>query len=304
VFSWLSVTPPTKGRGAERINRMIAVIFNEEVSMGAPVVDTFKIINEHSRLVLEVEGEATTEGTLIEQYTDTGKKHQWWQLELVEPAGPDDEVFYNVKNVNSGMSLEVVGDSKESGADIVQRSYGDGPFNRQWELITVDGKVDVYKIRSRSSNLFLDDENGNKNAPAPVKQYAAYNADARQQWKLIRAGATIHEQTSQRQVLSARAEDAQGHALTLSAKLKVTVRRASDNQPVAGLPIRFNFSKTGGDLGTAVTNTEGIAECDSGTQIDLIRDAACLAFGYDAVFDGDAEYAPFVTHARILFGII
>lgn len=84
----------------------------------------------------------------------------------------------------------------------------------------------------------------------------------------------------------------------------MTVRRASDSQPVAGLPIRFIFSKTGGEIGTAVTNTEGIAECESGTQLNLIKDTASLALGYDAVFDGDAEYVPFTTHARILFGVI
>ncbi|MGH3770077.1 MAG: hypothetical protein ACRDRW_01525 [Pseudonocardiaceae bacterium] len=111
------------------------------------------------------------------------------------------------------------------------------------------------------------------------------------------------EQT-QRQILSARAEDAQGHALTLSAKLKVTVRRASDNLPVAGLPITFRFSKTGGELASSVTNTEGIAEAESGTQINLLKDAASLALGYDASFDGDATYGPFTTHARIIFGII
>ncbi|MGH3720606.1 MAG: hypothetical protein ACRDRI_17525 [Pseudonocardiaceae bacterium] len=109
---------------------------------------------------------------------------------------------------------------------------------------------------------------------------------------------------TQRLVLSARAEDAQGHALTLSAKLKVTVRQANDNLPVAGLPITFRFSKTGGELATAVTNTEGVAEAESGTQINVIKDAASLALGYDAVFDGDDTYQPFTTHARILFGII
>jgi hypothetical protein len=63
-------------------------------------------------------------------------------------------------------------------------------------------------------------------------------------------------------------------------------------------------SKTGGELGSAVTNTEGIAEVESGTQPNVIKDAASLALGYDAIFDGDAAYEPFTTHARIIFGII
>lgn len=111
-------------------------------------------------------------------------------------------------------------------------------------------------------------------------------------------------QQTERQVLSVRAEDAQGHALTLSARVKVTVRRASDNQPVAGLPITFRFNTTGGTLATAITNTEGIAEADTGSQLNLIKDLSSLALGYDAVFDGDATYQSFTTHARILFGIL
>jgi len=66
--------------------------------MGIPVNETLKITNEYSQLVLEVEGEATTEGTRIEQYTDTGKDHQRWRL---KPAGPGSEGFYNIENVHS-----------------------------------------------------------------------------------------------------------------------------------------------------------------------------------------------------------
>ncbi len=81
--------------------------------------NTYKIINECSGLVLEVEGEATTEGTRIDQYTDTGKDHQWWSL---KPAAPGNEGFYNIENVHSTMSLEVVGYSTDPGAEIVGSS--------------------------------------------------------------------------------------------------------------------------------------------------------------------------------------
>jgi hypothetical protein len=271
--------------------------------MGVPVSDTVKIINEHSQLLLGVAGEATTEGTLIDQYTDTGKKHQQWQLEPVEPAGPDNKGFYNIKNVNSGMSLEVVGDSKNPGGDIVQRPYGDGPWNRQWELVPVDGKTDVYKIMNRSSRLVLDNFEGQKEPPAPVKQYESYGDDGRQQWK-IHTDTTKHEQASQqtspRQHLIPKTEDAHGRPWSLSATFKVTVKRASDNQPVADLPIKFVFAKWNSELCSTVTNTEGVAECDSGTKINLLEDVASLAFGYDAVFDGDTVYEPFKAHGRIL----
>ncbi len=151
--------------------------------MAIPVGETIKIVNEHSQLVLEVEGEATTEGTRIEQYTDTGGDHQRWR---VKTAGTGNEGFYNIENVHSTMSLEVVGYSTEAGAEIVQRPYDDGPLHRQWKLIPVTGKQDVYTIENRNSGLVLDDVGGQTEAPAPVKQYASWNApDGRQQWQLI-----------------------------------------------------------------------------------------------------------------------
>lgn len=155
--------------------------------MSVPVNETLKIVNEYSQLVLEVEGEATTEGTRIEQYTDTGRDHQRWRL---KPAGPGNEGFYNIENVHSTMSLEVVGYSEEPGAEIVQRPYGDGPLHRQWKLVPVTGKEDVYKIENRNSGLVLDDVGDQKDPPAPVRQYGSWNDDGRQQWKLIRVATT------------------------------------------------------------------------------------------------------------------
>ncbi len=48
------------------------------------------------------------------------------------------------------------------------------------------GKTDVYTIVNRNSGLVLDDEYGQTDPPAPVKQYASWNApDGRQQWQLV-----------------------------------------------------------------------------------------------------------------------
>jgi hypothetical protein len=49
----------------------------------------------------------------------------------------------------------------------------------------VAGKTDVHKIENRNSGLVLDDVGGQKDAPAPVKQYESWNDDGRQQWQLI-----------------------------------------------------------------------------------------------------------------------
>jgi Ricin-type beta-trefoil lectin domain-like len=153
-----------------------------EAVVAIPTNAVVKFVNKHSGLVLEVEGEATTEGTRIDQYTDTGKDHQRWRL---KPAGSGDEGFYNIENVHSAMSMEVVLHSTEPGAEIVQRPYGDGPFHRQWKLVQVDEKQDVYKIKNRNSGLVVDDVGGQMKAPAPVKQYRSWDDDGRQQWRLI-----------------------------------------------------------------------------------------------------------------------
>jgi len=172
--------------------------------MGIPVNETLKITNEYSQLVLEVEGEATTEGTRIEQYTDTGKDHQRWRL---KPAGPGSEGFYNIENVHSTMSLEVVNYSTEPGAEIVQRPYGTGPQHRQWKLVAVAGKTDVYKILNRNSGLVLDDVGGQKEAPAPVKQYESWNDDGRQQWQLIIVPAPATSTLRTGQIIALRADN-------------------------------------------------------------------------------------------------
>jgi hypothetical protein len=149
----------------------------EEIIVTIPVNEIVKFVNEYSQLVLEVEGEATTEGTRVEQYTGAGKDHQQWRL---KPAGPGSEDFYNIENVHSTMSLEVVNYSKNPGAEIVQRPYDTGPLHRQWKLVPVAGKTEVYKIENWNSGLVIDDAGGQTNAPAPVKQYESWDDDGRQ----------------------------------------------------------------------------------------------------------------------------
>jgi hypothetical protein len=152
----------------------------KEMVVAIPVNKIIKIVNECSDLVLAVEGEATTEGARIEQHTDTGGDHQRWRL---KPVGPGNSGFYNIENVHSTMSLEVVGSSTDPGAEIVQRPYGNGPLHRQWKLVPVAGP---YRIKNRNSGLVLDDVGGQTQAPAPVKQDTPCDDDdERQQWKLI-----------------------------------------------------------------------------------------------------------------------
>ena len=145
----------------------------------APENETITIANEHSRLVLEVEGGGKVEGTRIQQYEDGRGDHQRWRLKPV--AMSDGEVVYNIENAGSGLSADVAEGSMKEGAEILQWPYGAGAENRQWKLIPVSGKEAVYKIQNLRSRLFLDNVDGNE-----VRQYKSReDGNGRQQWKLI-----------------------------------------------------------------------------------------------------------------------
>jgi hypothetical protein len=61
----------------------------------------------------------------------------------IEARRSRNEDFYNIENVHSAMSLEVVNYSKNPGEEIVQRPYDSGPLHRQWKLVPVPGKTDL-----------------------------------------------------------------------------------------------------------------------------------------------------------------
>lgn len=63
----------------------------------------------------------------------------------------------------------------------------------------------------------------------------------------------------QRQALIAK--DITGHASSLSGDPKVTIKKASDNEPVAGLLVTFKTGGRGIEGCSASTNTEGVAQC-------------------------------------------
>jgi hypothetical protein len=64
-----------------------------------------------------------------------------------------------------------------------------------------------------------------------------------------------------RQVLIATVDNITGHASSLSGDPKVTIKRAEDNKPVAGLPVKFKTGGQGIEGCSAFTNTEGVAQC-------------------------------------------
>lgn len=81
-----------------------------------------------------------------------------------------------------------------------------------------------------------------------------------------------------------------GHVVGLSGKPRAKLTRKSDSHPVPGLLVRFTLDGTDKPICSTLTNQEGVAECDSGMQLNLVADLFGLVSGYHAHFDGTDKY--------------
>lgn len=133
--------------------------------------------------VLEVEGEKANDGTAVDLWQDKGEPHQRWQLtRVVEDSG---DVFYTIGHPNSPMVMEAPGPWRQ-GDPVFMRNYDEGEDkrHRQWKLVPVFGKEDVYKIENRRSGFVIDVKDGIAGTEQ-IKQYASWDApDDRQHWRL------------------------------------------------------------------------------------------------------------------------
>lgn len=91
---------------------------------------------------------------------------------------------YMIVNRNSGMALDVHGESSEPGAELIQfRSHGGE--NQLWRVHSAgDG---VYKLINRGSGLVLDVEGSSAEAGAKLVQ-STDNGRASQRWSIVKAG--------------------------------------------------------------------------------------------------------------------
>ena len=90
---------------------------------------------------------------------------------------------YKIVNRNSGLALEVVGNSTAAGATLDQNTYT-GSKNQLWTL-TAAGSY--YTITNVNSNLLLDDLNKTTTNGSAVGQEAA-NGGTDQQWNIVPVG--------------------------------------------------------------------------------------------------------------------
>ncbi|MGB6161930.1 MAG: hypothetical protein WCF33_05600 [Pseudonocardiaceae bacterium] len=102
-----------------------------------------------------------------------------------------------------------------------------------------------------------------------------------------------------RKALNVQADTISANVLTLEGSPKARVTLAETGAPVAGLEINFRSGSAKIEACASFTNTEGIAECSQGTKLSVAYILDIILAGYDAVFDGNAEFQPAKGHGSV-----
>lgn len=136
---------------------------------------SYKIINRHSGLALEIPGSSTKEGTTLDQNTYSGSNNQLWMLTATSSD------TYTITNVNSGMVLDDLSKATASGSPVGQWP-SNGGTNQQWNIIALSSGY--YAIENAYTGLVLDVYQKSTAAGAVVDQWPS-NGGANQQWSIV-----------------------------------------------------------------------------------------------------------------------
>jgi lysophospholipase L1-like esterase len=141
---------------------------------GSPLIanGTYKIINRNSGLALDAYGQATANGTLIQQYTYGGTSNQKWAVTSLGNGR------YKIIGVQSGRSLDITGQLTADGTAVELYDYNGGN-NQQWEVIPTSGGY--YAINSVQSGKPIEVSGQSTAAGAAVDLYSS-NGGNHQQW--------------------------------------------------------------------------------------------------------------------------
>jgi arabinan endo-1,5-alpha-L-arabinosidase len=151
----------------------------QRVTGQVAILDTnlkYKIVNQHSGLVLGIANNAQAAGTTVIQSTDNGTTDHLWHFI------PDSNSYYKIENVNSGEVLGISNASKDEGATALQWS-DNGTDDHLWQLsLQSNGS---YTITNKNSGLALMVSEGSKSPGATVLQ--SITNDLSNTWKLVAA---------------------------------------------------------------------------------------------------------------------
>jgi hypothetical protein len=140
------------------------------------------ITNVNSGLQLDIQGGSTAAGAQAFQWPSDGATSQQWtftQLPSLPASGK-----YQIKNLNSGLLIGVLGASTSEGANVVQWN-SDGSLDQKWNLTTF--AVGSYVITDVNSGLVIGVQGGSTNQGATLIQWP-WNTVANQEWNISANG--------------------------------------------------------------------------------------------------------------------
>jgi len=141
-------------------------------------VDTdawYLLVNRHSGLAMDIEGNSQENGAQLIQWTRTDNHNQ--QFRFADSGNG----YYRLISRHSGLALDVFEWNEDDGADIVQ--WEDfGGTNQQFQLDAMGG--DYYRLVNSFSGKALDNWGWSTEPGTRISQYTPNNAEV-QQWQLI-----------------------------------------------------------------------------------------------------------------------
>ncbi len=224
--------------GQTNAERVVNITWGADIQ---PVINgKYIIVNRNSGKVLSVPLGATTAGTILRQYVNTGATYQQWNVTPVDSRIGGDYSYFTFTAVHSSMAMDLLNFSLENGGAIEQ--YTDSKNGaQQWYLDYADNGW--FYIRSRTSAKCVEVAGSSSAAGAAIQQWDKTGA-TNQQWRFLPVGTTVEF------IPPAVPTNLTATAYAKSIRLNWT---ASPDADVAGYTI-FRAETTGGPYNTIARN--------------------------------------------------
>ena len=179
----MDISGASKSTGAANINWSDNGGINQNWSFKDAGNGNYNIINRNSGLYLDINGASTADGAADIQWTPNGGNNQKWQI---VPVGVylDANIWYKIRNRNSGKNLQPINGSIDQGVSIVQMSNS-SPYYQQWKFIDLENGY--FKIQNRNSGKLMDINGASTTQGAANIQWPD-NGGANQQWQIVDLG--------------------------------------------------------------------------------------------------------------------
>lgn len=151
--------------------------------------DTYYILTKSSndKSCLTIADDSTKSGASVIQSTLVKSDSQKWKLTQVQPTGNsiDTNYTYMIKNVNSGLYLEVKDGLASDGANVQQWGANESGKHNTWKLVSAGNGYYYFYSMLDDGNTFLLDVTDGKSASGTNVQILQDNQTSSQLFKLV-----------------------------------------------------------------------------------------------------------------------